>query len=188
MGVFVSRVARATVPARVVCCTSAVVAVRKVAAALSRLSLRRVRTRAACPSTLASRQRAAAAPCQCQPALPLVVLAAPYAFAAATVTVPVAPASSFLRRVAPFRLLQGRAQLVAVFSYQLALVHLDHLVASILLVRTATLPSRLALRVLHAAVRLTYVLALVFRAALCSCLAALHRFAVVQATRVRAAA
>ena len=62
--VLVSRVAKAVTRELVVCYSSAVVVVRRVAAAPSHLNLRRARTRAVYRSTLASRQRAAAAPCR----------------------------------------------------------------------------------------------------------------------------
>ena len=62
--VLVSRVAKAVTREWAVCYSSAVVVVRRVAAAPLHLNLRRARKRAAYRSTLASRQRAAAAPCQ----------------------------------------------------------------------------------------------------------------------------
>ena len=113
VAVLVSRVAKAVTRELVVCYSSAVVVVRRVAAAPSHLNLRRARTLAAYRSTLASRQRAAAAPCRCQLELPWVVLPVPFTFVVVTVMVHVVPVSSSLRQVVLLRLRRGRAQLVA---------------------------------------------------------------------------
>ena len=114
VAVLVSRVAKAVTREWAVCYSSTVVVVRRVAAAPLHLNLRRVRKRAAYRSTLASRQRAAAAPCQYQLALPWVVLPVPFVFVVVTVMVHVVPVSSSLRQVVLLRLRRGRAQLVAV--------------------------------------------------------------------------